>query len=385
MNANYILDNTAMYRLPYSKNDNPNGWIEVTTHCNMKCPGCYKGIDREGINVMHESLDKIKSDILELKRIRNCGIITISGGEALMHPEIEAIVNFIHSLKLKSFIHTNGILINKTNAKKLKNAGLTGFIVRIDIHNRPEFENEIQLHQLRSDIANQIDKVGGLQLGFTTVITQNNLSQIPDVIKWFQANNNQTDYLVLILKREFCFDLNQVPDTKDEVSIDELATVLKASLPDMIFSSYLGNRNQNIGFKWLQTAWIAFNGKVLGYADPKMVELATIVGHYKNGNYSYVTNNGRNYLSFVQMLMSCFLLNSMRKIFKKYLKSVFANPMNLFRRPNHQVINIVNPPGSNPENMGFCEACPDAVLYEGVLQPSCVLESLIQLKKVKNA
>jgi hypothetical protein len=35
-----ILDHTKMYRLPYTKNDNPKGWIEITTHCNKQCPGC---------------------------------------------------------------------------------------------------------------------------------------------------------------------------------------------------------------------------------------------------------------------------------------------------------------------------------------------------------
>jgi len=381
MNIKNTLDNTKMYRLPYSKNDNPNGWIEVTNYCNMKCLGCYKGIDREGISIEHESLKKIKSDILELKRIRNCGIITISGGEALMHPEIEAIVSFVKSLNLKSFIHTNGILIDESKATKLKKAGLTGFIVRIDIHNRDTFKSEIQLNQLRSDIANLIDKIGGLQLGFTTVITKKNLSQIPAVIKWFQANNNITDYLVLILKREFRFEVNQILDTKDEVSIDELAETLKSSIPEIIFSSYLGNQKQNVGLKWVQSTWVALNGKVLGYADSRMVELGTVMGHFRNGNYSYVFNNGRNHLSFIQMFMGSFFLKSMRKIFRQYIKSLIANPTNLFRKPNHQVINIVNPPGSTAENMGFCDACPDAILYEGILQPSCVLEGLIQLKK----
>lgn len=384
MDRNNILDNTAMYRLPYSKNDNPNGWIEVTTYCNLKCSGCYKGIDREDVPVRHESLEKIKSDILELKRIRNCGIITISGGEALMHPDIEAIVSFIRSLNLKSFIHTNGILIDEKSAINLKNAGLTGFIVRVDILNRVEFENETQLHPLRNEIARLVYKVGELQLGFTTVITKKNLAQIPDVVKWFQTNNKTTDYLVLILKREFAFEHNQVLDTRDEVSIDELATTLKSTLPEIMFSSYLGNQDQNVGFKWLQSTWVAFNGRVLGYADSRMVELGTVIDHFKNGNYSYVSNNGRNHLSFYQMLMGSFVLKSMRKIFRQYLKSLAANPSNLLRKPNHQVINIVNPPGSTAENMGFCDACPDAVLYEGVLQPSCVLESLIQLKKEKN-
>ncbi len=30
---------TTLYRLPFTKNDNPNGWVEITTDCNLKCPG----------------------------------------------------------------------------------------------------------------------------------------------------------------------------------------------------------------------------------------------------------------------------------------------------------------------------------------------------------
>lgn len=380
MNGGKTLDHTTMYRLPYSKNDNPNGWIEITTYCNMKCPGCYKGIDRGDIPVAHEPFHKIKSDILELKRIRNCAIITISGGEALMHPQIEEIVSFVKYQNLKSFIHTNGILINEKIALRLKNAGLTGFIVRVDVENRPEFEHESQLHKLRDEIAHLIDKIGGLQLGFTTVVTPKNLKQIPDLVKWFQANNKKADYLVLILKREFRFKENEVLNIDAEVSVEQLATVLKNNLPELIFSSYLGNQNQNIGFKWLQIAWIACNGKVLGYADARTVEFATIMGHFKHRNYTYVSNNGRNYLSLAQMIMGSLFLKSMQKVFWQYLVCVLSNPINLFRKANHQVINIVNPPGNTPETMGYCDGCPDAVLYEGVLQPSCVLESLKQMK-----
>lgn len=347
----------------------------------MKCPGCYKGIDRGDIPIAHEPLHKIKADILELKRIRNCAIITISGGEALMHPQIEEIVSFVKSQNLKSFIHTNGILINEKIALRLRNAGLTGFIVRIDVENRPEFEHESQLNKLRDEIAHLIDQIGGLQLGFTTVVTPKNLKQIPDLVKWFQANNKKADYLVLILKREFRFKENEVLNIDAEVSVEQLATVLKNDLPQLIFSSYLGNQNQNIGFKWLQIAWIAFNGKVLGYADARTIEFATIMGHFKHRNYTYVSNNGRNYLSLAQMIMGSLFLKSMQKVFWQYLACVLSNPINLFRKANHQVINIVNPPGNTPETMGYCDGCPDAVLYEGVLQPSCVLESLKQMKK----
>lgn len=367
-----------MYRLPYSKNDNPNGWIEVTTHCNMKCPGCYKGVDREETPIVHEPLEKIKNEILELKRIRNCKIITISGGEALMHPDIEEIVRFTKSQKLHSFIHTNGILMTDDQILRMKKCGLTGFIVRIDTLNRPEFKHEEDLHRLRSEIAERVHKIGKLQLGYTSVVDQSNLNEINQVVDWFQKNNACCDYQVIIMKREYDFDHNGNVENQNEVTVHELAEELHNHFPKMEFSSYLGDQNYNIGFKWLHVGMISFNGKVLGYVDPKLIELSTVIQHFKYGNYSYVSNQGRNRLTLGNMIMGGLISKRMRKIFKNFLKKCLKNPKLLFTLPNTQVINIVNPPSLKKGLDGFCDACPDAVLYEGLLQPSCVLESIKQ-------
>jgi hypothetical protein len=381
MKNEFQLDHSKMYRLPYSKNDNPNGWIEITTHCNMKCPGCYKGIDREETPVFHEPPDNIKKDILELKRIRNCKIITISGGEALMHPNIEEIVQFIKSNNLHSFIHTNGILLTDDNIQRMKKSGLTGFIVRIDTLNRPEYTHEEDLDFLRSQIAEKVFKTGGLQLGFTSVVDQSNLLEINHVVSWFQKNNKYCDYQVLILKREYDFDHSQIVENQNEVSIHDVAVELHQHFPKMEFSSYLGDQNYNIGFKWLHVGMISFNGKVLGYVDAKLIELSTILQHFKYGNYSYVSHNGRNKLTVGNMIMGSFLSKRMRKIAKAYLKIWIKTPGLWFKVPNTQVINFVNPPSLKKGMDGFCDACPDAVLYEGLLQPSCILESIKQSQK----
>ena len=190
MNTNELMDIKNLYRLPYSKNDNPNGWIEITTYCNMACKGCYKGIDRNDIERKHEPLEKIKADILELKRIRNCQIITISGGEALLHPDLLEILAFVKSNGMCPVIHTNGILINENNLVELKQHGLGGLIIRIDTLNR-NASSEAELNSMRQHYADLIGKIRGLQLGFTCVITKQNIQQIPEVINWFQSNHDK--------------------------------------------------------------------------------------------------------------------------------------------------------------------------------------------------
>ena len=61
------LDKRDMYRLPWSMNDNPIGWLEVTDICNINCKGCY----RRNLGG-HRDLAELKEEVLFLKKWRNC-------------------------------------------------------------------------------------------------------------------------------------------------------------------------------------------------------------------------------------------------------------------------------------------------------------------------
>ena len=47
-----------LYKFPWSKMDNPGGWVEVTDECDLFCPGCYRH-KLEG----HRSLEDVKNDM----------------------------------------------------------------------------------------------------------------------------------------------------------------------------------------------------------------------------------------------------------------------------------------------------------------------------------
>ena len=69
-----IPDKKTLYRLPWSLNDNPIAWLEITDVCDIQCPCCY----RQNITG-HKPLDQIKTDVLFLKRWRNPDNISIAG------------------------------------------------------------------------------------------------------------------------------------------------------------------------------------------------------------------------------------------------------------------------------------------------------------------
>src|SRR5262252_7809913 len=87
--------------------------------CNLACSYCNeyddysKPVEKK---IMFERLDKL-ADL-------GTTAIIISGGEPLMHPEIEEIVRKIRQRGMLACLITNGYLLTKDKIKKLNNAGL---------------------------------------------------------------------------------------------------------------------------------------------------------------------------------------------------------------------------------------------------------------------
>ena len=85
--------------------------IELTSFCNIDCPGCFRQVKREKVN---DILDK---DMLTLKQIKkwinrktfpNCKLINFCGSidEPTLHPEIIEILNHFDGVNIN--ISSNG-------------------------------------------------------------------------------------------------------------------------------------------------------------------------------------------------------------------------------------------------------------------------------------
>jgi len=135
-----MLDKRNLYRMPWSMNDNPIAWLEITDICNVHCEGCY----RQGITG-HKPLDQVKEEVLFFKKWRNPDNVSISGGEPLIHPQILDIVAFIASHRIRPIILTNALALTPELLRELKRAGLAGFTMHIDSHqNRPDGRTKLR-------------------------------------------------------------------------------------------------------------------------------------------------------------------------------------------------------------------------------------------------
>ena len=191
-----------LYRLPYSMNDNPIGWIEATDICNIKCKGCYRLVMGEG----HKPLEQIKEEILFLRKWRNCDNISLAGGEPILHPAIKEIVSFITGMGMKVVILTNGLALNDKVLKEMKDVGLLGFSFHIDItQTRPDFNkskltSELELNDTRLKYAKMLKKYN-FYSHFGITVTPDNLHEVPELIRWAKDNILLINGISLIIYR----------------------------------------------------------------------------------------------------------------------------------------------------------------------------------------
>jgi MoaA/NifB/PqqE/SkfB family radical SAM enzyme len=101
--------------------------IIPTRRCNLSCTYCNeydRGSDPVPLDVMRARIDKL-ADL-------GTGIITLSGGEPLLHPDVEDIIRAIRRRGAIATIITNGYLLTPQKIRALNDAGLDSLQISID-------------------------------------------------------------------------------------------------------------------------------------------------------------------------------------------------------------------------------------------------------------
>jgi pyruvate-formate lyase-activating enzyme len=383
-----MLDKRNLYRLPWSMNDNPIAWLEITDMCNMHCEGCY----RQRLTG-HKPLEQVKQEILFLKRWRNPDNVSIAGGEPLIHPEIVEIVGFIAEQGVKPIILTNAKALTPEFLRELKGAGLAGFTIHIDSHqSRPGWrdKNEAALNELRQHYADMAAAEGGVYVIFNSTVYPSTAHEIPEVVRWGQANIDRVHGLVFITYRTGItetnvgydhagheVDLSQLSYTRERfeerfVTSPEVYQIIKDHCPEYQASGYLGGTILHDSFKWLAGAVVGTKQRVYGSIGMKTMEIAQAGHHFFTGTYLA-------YLSCARVGPKILLLSpwdeSVRRAGREWLKDVIRHPRRLFEGLYVQSIGIIQAPDLLPDGRAdMCDSCPDMTVYDGKLINSCRMD-----------
>lgn len=382
------LEKRNYYRLPWSMNDNPIAWLEVTDICNIHCEGCYRQY-----MTGHKTLEQLKEEILFFKQWRNPDNVSIAGGEPLIYPQIVELIAFIAQQGIKPVILTNGMALTPELLHELKLAGLAGFTMHIDSHqNRPHWEGKTEkdLNDLRQKYADMVAEEGGLYIIFNSTVYPSTFHEIPDVVRWGQANIRRVQGLVFITYRTATLDtkfatdkndqevdlskLSYTRDTFDEkfVTSPEVYQIIKDNFPVYEASGYLGGSIRHDSYKWLIGAVVGNSHKMFGSVGKKTMEISQTGHHLWTGRYLA-------YLSSARIGAKLFLLSpwdpTLRQAWKNWNRDFFTHPSHLFEGVYMQSIGIIQAPDLLPDGRAdMCDSCPDITYLDGKLVNSCRMD-----------
>ncbi len=375
-----------LYRFPWSRTDNPGGWVEVTDACDMSCAACYRH-RLEG----HRPLAEIQEEILLHRQERNCDRIAIAGGEPLLYPDIVSVVEFIARQGMKPMILTNGVRLTRDLAETLRKAGLVQFYFHIDSGQRREGwtgKSESDLNALRQYYADLCWDTG-VQCGYNTTIYPATLKAIPDIVAWCRRNVQKVQHLSLIAFRALPLgpgrtylvggrpaDLSGFHATStnaDDMAIttDQMLGILQASFPDLHPAAYLNGTSAQQTRKFMVMVTLGSQRGVFGSVGGITLELDQIFHHLRYGRYSASMENPRIgkkvfFLSPIdRRIRNAFghwLLAWLRHP-HMFLESVFTQAINL-QQPNEIVDGLQN----------LCEGCVNMMAYKGKWIHSCQLD-----------
>ena len=382
------LEKRDLYRLPWSKNDNPIAWLEVTDICNLHCEGCY----RQRLTG-HKSLEQVKEEILFFKRWRNPDNVSIAGGEPLLHPQILDIVAFIAEHGIKPIVLTNAAALTPEFLRELKEAGLAGFTIHIDSHQgRPGWrdKDEAQHNELRQRYADMVAAEGRIATVFNSTVYPSTFHQIPEVVRWGQANIDRVHGLVFITYRTLTTDTNVAFDSAGQqveaadlsyssdhfdeefVTSPEVYQIIKDGFPGYEPSGYLGGTMRHDSFKWLISAVIGSKHGWHGSIGKQTMEVVQAGHHLLHGTYLA-------YLSQLNLAPLAFLLSpwdkTVRRAARSWLGDVLRHPGRLFSALRVQTIGIIQAPDAQPNGQAdMCDSCPDMTFWNGRLINSCRMD-----------
>lgn len=157
----------------------------VTERCNMKCKMCDYWRKAAGEEMDYNDILLISEKLKKL----DVKILSITGGEPLLRKDI---INIIKLFSKDFFVvlNTNGTLINKEMAEKLKSSGLYALNISVDsLTNQHDEQRGITGTLNKAINALNLLKDSNINLSIKTVLTKINENEIEDLINFAKDNN----------------------------------------------------------------------------------------------------------------------------------------------------------------------------------------------------
>jgi MoaA/NifB/PqqE/SkfB family radical SAM enzyme len=162
--------------------------LEITQRCNLDCTLCYLSDYSE--SVPDPPMEELKRKADNIKRLFGVQTnVQITGGDPTLRPidELVEIVRYVASIGLNPALFTNGIKCSREMLTRLREVGLVDVAFHVDVtQERKGYTSELKLNEVREEY---LDRCTGLGLAtiFNTTVCDQNLDELPELVKWFVA------------------------------------------------------------------------------------------------------------------------------------------------------------------------------------------------------
>lgn len=196
--------------------------IELTKQCNVRCLHCY-------IPNKNKSKERPASTRLiekTLKEFKDCGgeEIIFTGGEALLHKDINQILEYSYSLGLENIIYSNLTLLKIDNLKKLKDVEVKYIQTSLYGH-VPEIHDSITQNEgsFERCIKNiKLLRAHNISVKIVCVLMKSNYKYLDDIINLIKELNCTIGIETVLTS---CYDGNK-ENTSQRLDLEEIKKVL---------------------------------------------------------------------------------------------------------------------------------------------------------------
>ncbi|MEF8835269.1 MAG: GTP 3',8-cyclase MoaA [Candidatus Thermoplasmatota archaeon] len=199
--------------------------VSLTQDCNLRCFYCHNEGEEERKQHTRLKLNEVKR-LLETASEIGMYKVKFSGGEPLLHPEIEKIIDYSSNLMEDVSLTTNGVLL-RDKAKKLKDVGLDRVNVSLDVTDPETYEKitgESKLSEVKKGIESA-NEVGLFPVKINMLLMEGlNDDSIEDMIEFASETGSILQIIEMTSNEE---EIDREFYQKYHVSLAELTSELE--------------------------------------------------------------------------------------------------------------------------------------------------------------
>jgi len=174
--------------LQFSADKRPVVVWNVTRRCNLKCVHCYA----QATATAPEGELSLNQGLALLDDLKAFGVpvVLFSGGEPLMHPNLLTLVEHAVTSGMRAVISTNGTLIDREMASKLKHFGLSYVGISLDGMEATHDRFRGQTGAFAAAMAGvRHCQEAGIKVGLRFTINKHNYQEIPAIFDLIESHD----------------------------------------------------------------------------------------------------------------------------------------------------------------------------------------------------